>query len=109
MRPLGRPDEKNEETEARPPYPDRPLTERTPKPLVEAGGETLLGRHLARLAGAGFAHAVINVSHLAEQIVARFGDGAQEPADDGPGREAGYRCVDKAVDLKKTSMVICCQ
>ena len=55
----------------------RPLTERTPKPLVEAGGETLLGRHLARLASAGFAHAVINVSHLAEQIVARFGDGTR--------------------------------
>jgi MurNAc alpha-1-phosphate uridylyltransferase len=55
----------------------RPLTERTPKPLLEAGGETLLGRHLARLAGAGFTRAVINVSHLAEQIVARFGDGAQ--------------------------------
>jgi len=55
----------------------RPLTEHTPKPLVEAGGETLLGRHLARLAGAGFGHAVINVSHLAERIVARFGDGAR--------------------------------
>lgn len=55
----------------------RPLTGRTPKPLVEAGGETLLGRHLARLASAGFKHAVINVSHLAEQIVARFGNGAQ--------------------------------
>lgn len=54
----------------------RPLTEHTPKPLVDVGGETLLGRHLARLAGAGFARAVINVSHLAEQIVARFGDGA---------------------------------
>ena len=55
----------------------RPLTEHTPKPLVDAGGETLLGRHLARLASAGFKHAVINVSHLAEQIVARFGNGAQ--------------------------------
>jgi len=54
----------------------RPLTEHTPKPLVEAGGETLLGRHLARLASAGFAQAVVNVSHLAEAIVARFGDGA---------------------------------
>lgn len=56
----------------------RPLTERTPKPLLEAGGETLLGRHLARLARAGFTQAVVNVSHLAEQIVARFGDGAQQ-------------------------------
>jgi MurNAc alpha-1-phosphate uridylyltransferase len=54
----------------------RPLTERTPKPLLEVGGETLLGRHLARLAHAGFERAVINVSHLGEQIVARFGGGA---------------------------------
>jgi MurNAc alpha-1-phosphate uridylyltransferase len=54
----------------------RPLTETTPKPLIEAGGETLLGRHLARLAGAGFRRAVINVSHLAPRIVERFGDGA---------------------------------
>ena len=53
----------------------RPLTERTPKPLVEVGGQTLLGRHLARLAGAGFRHSVINVSHLAEQIVKRFDSG----------------------------------
>lgn len=55
----------------------RPLTDATPKPLVEAGGETLLGRHLARLAAAGFRRAVVNVSHLAEQITARFGDGAR--------------------------------
>jgi len=54
----------------------RPLTEATPKPLVEAGGRTLLGRHLERLAAAGFRRAVINVSHLAEQIVQRFGESA---------------------------------
>jgi MurNAc alpha-1-phosphate uridylyltransferase len=54
----------------------RPLTETTPKPLIEAGGETLLGRHLARLAGAGFRRAVINVSHLAPRIAERFGDAA---------------------------------
>lgn len=52
----------------------RPLTDTLPKPLVEAGGETLLGRHLGRLAAAGFRECVINVSHLGEQIVARFGD-----------------------------------
>ena len=55
----------------------RPLTDATPKPLVEIAGETLLGRHLARLARAGFERAVINVCHLAESIVARFGDGAR--------------------------------
>jgi N-acetyl-alpha-D-muramate 1-phosphate uridylyltransferase len=50
----------------------RPFTDTAPKPLVEVGGETLLGRHLVRLARAGFRHAVINISHLGEQIVERF-------------------------------------
>jgi MurNAc alpha-1-phosphate uridylyltransferase len=54
----------------------RPLTDATPKPLIEVAGQTLLGRHLERLAGAGFAHVVINVSHLAQKITAHFGDGA---------------------------------
>jgi len=55
----------------------RPLTDATPKPLVEVAGETLLGRHLQRLAQAGFVRIVINVSHLAQNIIARFGDGAR--------------------------------
>jgi MurNAc alpha-1-phosphate uridylyltransferase len=55
----------------------RPLTDLTPKPLVEIAGETLLGRHLERLARAGFTRTVINVSHLAEKITARFGDGTR--------------------------------
>jgi MurNAc alpha-1-phosphate uridylyltransferase len=53
----------------------RPLTDAIPKPLAEAGGKTLLARHLERLAQAGFTRAVINVSHLADLIVERFGDG----------------------------------
>ena len=56
----------------------RPLTESTPKPLVEVAGQTLLGRHLRRLSESGFARIVINVSHLAEQITARFGDGSSD-------------------------------
>jgi N-acetyl-alpha-D-muramate 1-phosphate uridylyltransferase len=55
----------------------RPLTERTPKPLVEAGGKPLIDWHLQRLAAAGCREAVINVSHLADQIVAHVGDGAR--------------------------------
>jgi N-acetyl-alpha-D-muramate 1-phosphate uridylyltransferase len=55
----------------------RPLTERTPKPLVEAGGKPLIDWHLERLAAAGCREAVINVSHLAEQVVAHVGDGAR--------------------------------
>ena len=56
----------------------RPLTETLPKPLVEVAGQALLARHLERLAGAGYRRAVINVSHLAERITERFGDGARE-------------------------------
>jgi len=60
----------------------RPLTESLPKPLVEVRGQTLLGRHLERLAGAGFRRAVINVSHLAARITERFGEGAHGVAID---------------------------
>lgn len=55
----------------------RPITDTLPKPLVAVGGEALIDRHLARLARAGFRRAVINVSHLAERIVAHVGDGAR--------------------------------
>jgi N-acetyl-alpha-D-muramate 1-phosphate uridylyltransferase len=55
----------------------RPLTDTTPKPLLEVAGETLLGRHLARLAAAGFRRAVVNVSHLADRITGAIGDGAR--------------------------------
>ena len=55
----------------------RPLTQRLPKPLVEAGGKPLIDWHLERLAAAGCREAVINVSHLAERIVAHVGDGAR--------------------------------
>lgn len=55
----------------------RPLTERTPKPLLEAGGKALIDWHLERLAAAGCREAVINVAHLAEQVLAHVGDGAR--------------------------------
>jgi len=54
----------------------RPRTDRTPKALIEAGGKPLLAWHLERLQRAGIREVVINVSHLAEQITDRFGDGA---------------------------------
>jgi MurNAc alpha-1-phosphate uridylyltransferase len=54
----------------------RPVTDRLPKPLLEVGGKPLLGWHLERLAAAGFREVVINVSHFAQLIVERVGDGA---------------------------------
>jgi MurNAc alpha-1-phosphate uridylyltransferase len=53
----------------------RPLTERLPKPLVEAGGKALIDWHLERLAAAELRDVVVNVSHLAEQVVRHVGDG----------------------------------
>jgi len=55
----------------------RPLTDTLPKALVEAGGKPLIAWHLERLARAGCAHVVINVSHLGERIAQRVGDGAR--------------------------------
>ena len=60
----------------------RPLTDSIPKPLVEVGGQTLLGRHMERLVAAGFNRAIINVSHLAQLITARFGNGREAMAID---------------------------
>jgi len=55
----------------------RPLTDRVPKALVEAGGKPLLAWHLERIAQAGFGEVVINVSHLGRLIINRFGTGAE--------------------------------
>lgn len=55
----------------------RPLTDHTPKPLLEVGGKPLISWHLQRLAAAGVDQVVINTSWLAEQIPAALGDGRQ--------------------------------
>jgi len=55
----------------------RPLTDRTPKPLIEVGGRSLIEWQVARLARAGLRELVVNVSHLGERIEAALGDGAR--------------------------------
>ena len=55
----------------------RPLTDHTPKPLLEAGGKPLIVWHLERLAASGFYEVIINHAHLGEQIEAALGDGRQ--------------------------------
>ncbi len=54
----------------------RPLTERTPKPLLEAGGRPLIAWHLQRLAALGIRDVVVNTSWLAAQFPRRLGDGS---------------------------------
>jgi len=55
----------------------RPLTGRTPKPLLVAGGKPLIAWHLEKLAAAGINYVVINTSHLAEQFPEVLGDGSR--------------------------------
>ncbi len=55
----------------------RPLTERTPKPLLPAGGKPLIVWHLEKLAAAGVREVVVNTSWLAPQFPAVLGDGAR--------------------------------
>ena len=52
----------------------RPLTDSTPKPMLQVAGKPLLEHHLVRLAEAGVTEIVINTSWLAEQIEAYFSD-----------------------------------
>jgi MurNAc alpha-1-phosphate uridylyltransferase len=55
----------------------RPLTDTTPKPLLEAGGKPLIAWHLEKLAAIGVRDVVINTSWLAEQFPRVLGDGAR--------------------------------
>lgn len=54
----------------------RPLTDDTPKPLLEVGGKPLIVWHIERLAMAGITDLVINHAHLGQQIEQRLGDGS---------------------------------
>ena len=54
----------------------RPLTDQTPKPLLQAGKYKLIEYHLHNLASAGFKDIVINVAWLGEQIIEALGDGS---------------------------------
>jgi N-acetyl-alpha-D-muramate 1-phosphate uridylyltransferase len=53
----------------------RPLTERTPKPLLEAGGKSLVVWQIERLRAAGFTDLVINHAHLGQKLEDFLGDG----------------------------------
>jgi len=55
----------------------RPLTDHTPKPLLQAGGRPLIVWHIERLVQAGITELVINHAHLGEQIEQVLGDGSQ--------------------------------
>jgi MurNAc alpha-1-phosphate uridylyltransferase len=55
----------------------RPLTDHTPKPLLDVGGKPLIQWHIENLKNAGFEEIVINIAWKGEQIPQVLGDGSQ--------------------------------
>ena len=55
----------------------RPLTDHTPKPLLQAGGKSLIVWHIENMARAGIRDLVINHAYLGHQIETALGDGGQ--------------------------------
>jgi MurNAc alpha-1-phosphate uridylyltransferase len=55
----------------------RPLTDTTPKPLIEVRGRRLIEWHLEALARAGVREVVVNTAWLEEQFPAALGDGSR--------------------------------
>ena len=55
----------------------RPLSDHTPKPLLEAGGKALIVWQIERLVRGGFADIVVNHAHLGHMIERVLGDGSR--------------------------------
>lgn len=55
----------------------RPLTDHTPKPLLQAGSKPLIVHHIEKFARAGIRDLVINHAHLGSQIEDALGDGSR--------------------------------
>lgn len=55
----------------------RPLTDVTPKPLLEVGGQPMITFALDLLRRAGITEVVVNLHHLGDQIRAALGDGSR--------------------------------
>ena len=53
----------------------RPLTDHTPKPLLELHGQALVAHHLLALARDGITEAIVNTAWLEEQFPAALGQG----------------------------------
>jgi len=54
----------------------RPLTDTTPKPLLEVAGKPLIAWHLEKLAAIGVREVVVNISWLADRFPQVLGDGS---------------------------------
>ncbi len=70
----------------------RPLTDHTPKPLIQAAGKPLIEYQIEALARAGIHHIIINHAYLGEQIELQLGTGSRW------GVVIDYSAEDKALE-----------
>ena len=97
----------------------RPLTESTPKPLLNCGGRRLIEWHLEKLAGIGVRRVVINTSWLADRFEPALGTGDRwglelvysyegpEPLETGGGMAKALSQMDGAPFLAVNGDVFC--
>ncbi|MDQ1338659.1 MAG: Mannose-phosphate guanylyltransferase [Campylobacterota bacterium] len=55
----------------------RPLTDKTPKPLLKVNSKALIVWHIEKLASLGFSEIIINIAHLGYKIPEALGDGSK--------------------------------
>ena len=55
----------------------RPLTDTTPKPLLQVKGKPLIAWHIEKLASLSFKNIVINIDHLGHMIKEALGNGSE--------------------------------
>ena len=65
----------------------RPITDTTPKPLVDVLGRSLIDRTIDRLSDAGVERVVVNTHHLGEKIHAHLGKRESPEIDFSPEQE----------------------
>lgn len=55
----------------------RPLSDKTPKPLIKIFSKPLIVWHIEKLAYLGFSEIVINIAYLGDKILSYLGDGSE--------------------------------
>jgi MurNAc alpha-1-phosphate uridylyltransferase len=89
----------------------RPLTDTTPKPLIEVAGKKLIEYHIENLAHAGITDIVINTAWLDTLIHAALGDGSRygvriRYSDEGEALETAGGIIRALPMLGKTFIVV---
>ena len=89
----------------------RPLTEETPKALIEVAGHPFLWHQLQLLKGRGLRHVVLAVGYLGEKIKERFGNGSElgihiDYAFDGPSLLGTAGAIRQALPLLPQSFFV---